>query len=131
MAAEDGREITALVIPAQSRPYLKRSKWDLNELQGAVGGYIESLPHTYERHVIYGNDEAKYAGEDGGPLPLNVRATEALRHMLLPGDFIAGDVVVLGADRDGYEKDIDPRLAEELQSGELKIVSPEGILVDI
>jgi hypothetical protein len=131
MSAENNQEIMALVIPAQSEPYYKKSTWDLKELREAVGGSIESLPHDFEKTIIYGNDEAKYAGEGGGPLPLNVRATEALKHMLFPGDYIAGNIVVLGNGKNGYEDNVNIAVAESLKSGQIKIVTPEGDLIDI
>jgi hypothetical protein len=131
MSAENNQEIMALVIPAQSEPYYKKSIWGLRDLQEAVGGSIESLPNDFEKTIIYGNDEAKYSGKDGGPMPLNVRATEALRHMLHPGDYIAGNVVVLGNGRDGYEDNVNIAVAESLKAGQIKIVTPEGDLIDI
>lgn len=125
------KKITALVIPAQSTPFYKTSEWGLKELQSAVGGLIESLPHSFEKTVIYGNDEAKFSGPNGGPMPLNVRATEALRHMLHPGDFISGDVVVLGSGTNGIDADVNLEVAERLKAGQIMIVTPEGDLIEI
>ena len=73
----------------------------LAELQAAVGGYIETVPHfeTYEGEaaVAFCNEEGKVDG-----LPLNGVATEAWAKALgmeagnVPwGDVLVGDVVIL------------------------------------
>jgi hypothetical protein len=66
---------------------------DLASLQKAVGGYIEVLQMTPEVHA-YLDEEGKLKGKEP-----NVMATmlcKKLKIGLLPGDIIAGDMILFG-----------------------------------
>lgn len=68
---------------------------ELDELQRLVGGFIELVPT--DTLTVFCNEEGKIQG-----LPPNYRATSTFGSLLMPGDVIAGDVVVLGnLDDDG------------------------------
>jgi len=88
----------AIIIEPGQVPYFEDRDWTLDQLQSVVGGWIEALPCHRDDISVYGNDEAKYRGEDGGPMPLNETATAWLGRLLFPGDYIAGPVVVIGFD---------------------------------
>lgn len=68
---------------------------DLNTLQALVGGYIEvvNLPDA----VFFINEEGKISN-----LPFNARATALgqAQEVLFATDFIVGDAVLLGWERD-------------------------------
>ena len=113
----------ALVIPHDGSPVreLDVPREDaLDVLQRAVGGFIEALP--LPEHVDMDGTATAYVNEDGkhqlftdpegevhNGLPINRRATD----LLVPGvglfwgDWIAGDLVVVGFDaRRGVHRDI-------------------------
>jgi hypothetical protein len=62
--------------------------FSLQELQAIVGGDIEAIP-TPDGRPMYLNTDGKRLD-----LPLNARATALVGHTLLPGDYIAGNVVL-------------------------------------
>ena len=83
----------------------------LPQLQAAVGGHIEFLDLTDTLTMIL-NEEGKF--ED--PIPVNPVATAltiAYEVGMLPGDFIAGDIVLAGMDEDGELTDV-PADVDEL-----------------
>lgn len=66
----------------------------LDDLQKAVGGYIEALPFPMLGDVTcYINEEGKMLD-----LPLNEFATGIHKPHLMNGDYIAGPMVVMGFD---------------------------------
>jgi hypothetical protein len=80
----------------------------LKFLQGAVGGYIELIPH-FETHLINGKEIAclAYCNEDGKrlELPLNTFATELWNAAIErtgghndTGDYLVGTVVIVTGD---------------------------------
>lgn len=80
-----------------------------DDLTKIVGGYIEAValkcPHP---HTAYINEEGKMEG-----LSPNVLATD-LTH-LMPGDFIVGQMVILGApDNEGDDTPIPTEVADWL-----------------
>lgn len=88
-----------IVIPADDLLPIKAIDLDdgnhLHAMQGVVGGLIEGVmwvdaPHGVD---VYANEEAKILGLRG-----NSRATHMLRVSLHVGDWIAGDVLVIGVD---------------------------------
>lgn len=97
----------ALIIKASGETEVKEiaSGWKLGDMQAVVGGNIESLPQPFKNTGFYGNDEAKYAGPDGSPLPLNMLATLICQSRIADNDVICGDVVVLGVDWDTGESE--------------------------
>lgn len=70
----------------------------LKELQTIVGGYIERFPTDDGRHVFMNEDGKRLE------LPINPKATELCRNLLIYGDFIVGTVVILSRE----EQDTDP-----------------------
>jgi hypothetical protein len=82
--------------------YDPRDGGSLTQLQGVVGGWIESVPTSGE-YTMYCHEEGKLEG-----LPLNPKATKLVRAYLHEGDYIAGDVVVCGPpDHEGYDTSLD------------------------
>jgi hypothetical protein len=65
---------------------------DLASFQRLVGGDIEAFPWR-EDVAFYFNEEGKLLG-----LPRNELATGLLDGMMLPGDYIVGDTVLVGMD---------------------------------
>jgi hypothetical protein len=63
----------------------------LQELQGFVGGYLESL-RAPDGRIVFLNEDGKRL-----QLPVNAAASYLLRPMLLAGDVIVGDVVLCTA----------------------------------
>jgi hypothetical protein len=101
--------VTGIVIPHETNVPLQKVEFQtLTDYQTAVGGYIELV--RLEGHPL-----AIVADEDGKVkhLPVNQRAT-CLWWLLNPaglgGDFLVGDVVVLGARRKGNMNDVPAKL---------------------
>lgn len=94
----------ALLIPVEgaARPVEVRNGdggATLEDLQRLVGGDFETGPYPGRDDVApYWHAEGKYAGAGGQPLPRNERATGLLAPTLFDGDWIAGDLVLLGFD---------------------------------
>ena len=71
-------------------PYPPQGKtYTLEEMQKAVGGYIEILHPPDPRLLMVINEEGKLKG-----LPLNEAATRLMGENLLPGDYIVGNALV-------------------------------------
>jgi hypothetical protein len=101
--------VTGIVIPHETSVALQKVEFQtLTDYQTAVGGYIE-LVH------LEGHPVAIIADEDGKVkrLPVNSRAT-CLWWLLNPsglgGDFLVGDVVILGAGRRGNMNNVPEKL---------------------
>ena len=88
----------AIMVYTDKPAEMVESTWDLNELQEAVGGLIEALPNEEPVVTYWANEEAKFLGENGGPLPTNFVTTFLLGERLFKGDFISGTVVITGND---------------------------------
>jgi hypothetical protein len=86
----------SVVIPAnQAIPVFQTDLAGLDQLQDAVGGYIESLPVPgVPNATAYINEEGKFDPER----EINFRATIiwAKNEALFPGDYIVGDLVITG-----------------------------------
>jgi hypothetical protein len=96
----------ALVIPAIGETHEidipEGYPGHLDGLQGAVGGWIEYVP-TQQNVTLYCNEEGKIEG-----LPPNPVATRAFGQLLIPHDYLAGDVVIIGAhDAEGNDTSLD------------------------
>ena len=89
--------VRRLIKPDGSvEPYPPRGKtYTLEELQKAVGGYIQILTMPDGKLMVF-NEEGKLKG-----LPPNEAATRLMGSQLLPGDFIVGNALVC------LNKDID------------------------
>jgi hypothetical protein len=106
---------SALFIPVEGEPSLvdipDSGDGELQELQRLVGGWIEYVP-TEQPITLYCNEEGKIEG-----LPLNPRATLHFSGLLQVGDYLAGDVVVLGPiDEHGENTGIDPSWLQAVAS---------------
>lgn len=94
----------ALLIPAGGKPEEVEvsDENELDDLQRYVGGWIEYVP-TNEDVTLYCNEEGKIEG-----LPPNPLATSLFGSLLMPGDYLAGDVILLGPiDDEGASTSID------------------------
>lgn len=85
----------AIIIPTEGKPYAKDLDESLHALQTEVGGYIEAVGTEHEGIAIYLNEEGKI---EGLPANANTEALAALKVVLMPGDYIVGNVVVVGFD---------------------------------
>mgnify|MGYP001576913111 CR=1 FL=1 len=90
--------VRRLIKPDGSvEPYPPKGKtYTLEELQKAVGGYIEILHPPDRALLMVINEEGKLQG-----LPPNEAATRLMGDRLLPGDYIVGNALVC------WNKDID------------------------
>lgn len=83
--------------------------WTMDELQEAVGGFIEALPNPWGDTVVYVNEDGKAHG---------LAVNEPLSHHLaitLDGDQVLGTAVVLGVDlATGECRSVDPLLIDLL-----------------
>lgn len=97
----------AILIPAEpDEPIQEIQHSDsLEEMQGIVGGNIEYVPFRGRPDVFpIINDEGKFMD-----LPVNLVATWFLAASLQPGDYIAGDCLLMGADPEtGETTDLAP-----------------------
>jgi hypothetical protein len=77
---------------------------ELEALQGAVGGYIQTVPIRHGGITCFCNEEGKLIG-----LPRNELATRFAGWFLAPDDYIAGDLVVMGGvDAHGETRGLTP-----------------------
>lgn len=86
----------AILIEPNKHPVVVDKEWTYEEIRDFVGGTIESVPHYLPNLSLYAHDEAKYAGPDGRPLPFNAIASIICSPRLHNGDWIGGNVIVLG-----------------------------------
>jgi len=101
--------VTGIVIPHETTVALQKVEFqNLTDYQTAVGGYIETVQLEGHPLVIVADEDGKVKR-----LPINRRAT-CLWWLLNPdglgGDFLVGDVVILGAQKRGDMTDIPDRL---------------------
>lgn len=98
------KKINAILIK-QDEPKMKRIRIQgtLEELQGLVGGWIEQLPYCDPKWTndvaFYGNETIKLS-----PHHVNYVANAIISNSIpggLSGDYIAGDVVIVGIGQDG------------------------------
>lgn len=79
----------------------------LEELQGAVGGYIEAVGLP-DGSTMFLNEEGKLNG-----LPVNEVATALAREMIQKDDWIAGDVALVGpTDDEGESTSLPPQVLQ-------------------
>lgn len=84
----------AIIIPTNGQPYYKMVS-GLNEIQEAVGGWIDAVVHPSGDFCGYVHDEGLVIGYDE-----NIIATAVF------GRYLVGDVVVVGTDDDGNDIDV-------------------------
>lgn len=94
----------ALVIPADpSIPVHVETVAGLPDYQRLTGGYIEAVPLDREDLTLFVNEEGKVVN-----LERNERADTLWRQLLtsgrIPGDYIAGDAVLVGFDPETGEQ---------------------------
>lgn len=70
--------------------------WTLEELQKIVGGDIQGI--GVGTSVMYMNENGKLEGLD-----LNWTATRMVKGSLIPGDYIAGDVIIVPQEEEQTE----------------------------
>jgi len=95
----------ALLIKTDGTIEIIDKEWNLDDLQEAVGGLIESIPQPFETTSFFGNDEAKFSGPEGNALSLNMVATLICRSRLSNDDIICGDVIVIGYNQSSGESE--------------------------
>ena len=84
----------------------------LSQMQAAVGGYIEVLGLNAGVSMVL-DEEGKLKGR-----PLNniaVRLTQHYAVGLRPGDMIVGDVLLIGNDDEGEERDVPTDVVDLLE----------------
>jgi hypothetical protein len=74
------------------------SHFTLAELQAVVGGYIEAV--AVQDRFMFVNEDGKHLG-----LPLNHEATARVRHVLVPGDVVVGDVIICSRGESNEEEE--------------------------
>jgi len=115
--AEVEAEITGLVVRADGAvEEVTFGQPRLKELQAAVSGYIEGLTLT-DDVMAYINEEGKLHGLPGNTHAMVVLASMDVR--LHPGDYIAGDMVLVGrlnsrGQADGEDHDLPAALRAQL-----------------
>jgi hypothetical protein len=86
--------IRAIIIPVDAAKPVERTEIEaeLATMQQMVGGDIEMLEHPDDplASAVF-SAEGKLTS-----LPRNERATQALAGNMLPGDYIAGDCILVG-----------------------------------
>jgi hypothetical protein len=82
------------IAPANGRAFI------LAELHAIVGGYIEAIP-VPDGRVMFLNEDGKRLA-----LAINHEATVRVRHWLMPGDVIVGDVVVCTQREAGEDEEL-------------------------
>ena len=105
--------VTGIVIPHETTVALQKVEFqNLTDYQTAVGGYIETVHLEGHPLVIVADEDGKVKR-----LPVNRRAT-CLWWLLNPdglgGDFLVGDIVILGAQKRGDMTDVPNKLTELL-----------------
>lgn len=106
----------ALLIPAGGKPEEVEipDKDELDTLQQLVGGWIEYVP-TEQDVTLYCNEEGKLQN-----LPPNSLATAIFGKLLMPHDFLAGDVVVCGPlDEEGYSLPLSEEVVADVRAAML------------
>ncbi len=103
---------TALHIKATDATATPVEITDFTDLQDAVGGMIEAVGGMIEGHdfTLYIHGEGKIFGD-----PLNLVASSLVVDRLMPGDYIAGDAVMIGGpDAEGRDTDLPTVLLDGL-----------------
>lgn len=102
-------------IEPEVHPFKRPPK--LQELQRAVGGWLEAVPHFLaikhagreHRCVAFCNEDGKlerssYSHSFVGPLPINMEATRRWQQLNpLGGDYLVGNIAVLFGDPEFME----------------------------
>lgn len=104
--------ITVVVVPVTGDIHTKTitsPAEHLDTFQSIVEGYIEAFTLPGGNSAVI-NEEGKLQN-----LPRNIRATEALRGYLFSGDYISGNLIVVGPfTEDGEVTSADLDVAQEL-----------------
>lgn len=94
----------ALVIPVGSQAEIEVADLDgFEDYQKVIGGFIETIPFPGRDDVApYFDEEGKIKGLD-----VNLRATQILKPVMFPDDFIVGTCIFVGFDPDtGDDQDL-------------------------
>lgn len=94
--------IKCIFLPARSAPKILTLPPHLTALQHAVGGYIEHIALDKSMSMLV-HEEGKLFGH-----PFNAAATRIARiaAVIHPDDVIVGNVLIVGAARDGNFTDV-------------------------
>jgi hypothetical protein len=129
--AAPAKSTRVLVIPTDdTKAYLQvldrpvGATSDLEALTALVGGWIESIGFN-EESVVYLNEEGKLEG-----LAVNDTANRLQRladYSLMPGDFLVGQVVLIGildaaGDHDGESHDVPQSVLDACQRAGIEVV---------
>lgn len=94
--------VKAVLIPVEG----KLSVVDFDDVYEGVqkalnGGWLEAAP-AHPHLTVFCDEEGKLKG-----LPRNENANLIFPNLSMPGDYLAGPIVVMGpVDEDGYETDV-------------------------
>lgn len=106
----------AVINPGSDVAEIRTVDRELPSLQRLVGGYIESLTLT-EDVTAYINEDGKALGLAANKYgDLYVRASlHKSGRRLMPGDYIAGPVVLVGPVEDGWDTSVPDKVLAELR----------------
>lgn len=125
-STETNVQIDVLVIePFSWKAQRKTVERGLKSMQQLVGGYIEALFLTDEVSA-YINEEGKYNGShrNEAGTALVKHALSTVGRTLIPGDFIAGPLVLMGqSDDEGEDTSVPESVVELLNAVGVKIGS--------
>lgn len=82
------RKLKGVFLPVDGKPEV-REYTEFSKIQEAVGGYVEQI--TDRTTVLLCDEESKFKN-----YKLNPMATALVQNNLRRGDYVAGDVVVVG-----------------------------------
>lgn len=113
----------AVINPGRGVVEVKNVEPTLEQFKPLVGGWLEML--------YLGDDVRAYINEEGKGLGLSANGfgdayvrlcLDRTGRTLLPGDYIAGPVVLLGPpDEEGEETDVPDRVLDELRAAGLEV----------
>lgn len=133
-STEASVKIDVLVInPGEWRAQRKTVERGLASMQSLVGGYIEALSLTDEVSA-YINEEGKYNGahRNEAGTALVKHALASVGRQLIPGDFIAGSLVLMGQpDDEGEDTSVPESIVDLLNAVGIKIGAPGEPAIEV
>lgn len=114
--------LEVVVIPAGAEhPYTHITAGSFKELQELVGGFLQTIKVAPDT-VMFINKEGKI-----DDLPFNGLATCVAKDVLMPGDIILGNAVLIGVDPNGSSVEVSPRWKRMLFNGaSRRLTTPNG-----
>lgn len=105
----------ALVVKTDGTYEVIDQEWNYDQINKAVGGWIEAVYFPGYKAEAYINEEGKILG-----LPENVVATNVWYNSgakVLLGDYLAGDVVIFGeVDEEGNNTEVPLEIVAEISN---------------